>query len=286
MMGYNEDVDPVIQAEEEIMLTKVDRGLSAEQMGYGIGESGLTPLRDFLNDHLPPTLAAVTGYITTPDDRVTSEPAVLIVDPRYPILKEDLDGFATVMLHSLIAIVVVRSLVTAEAIQNIWDHANEASLLIAGIDDEVGGDGKAALIAGFAYRSALSEKDLEEAYRRAAGSDPFWFWLTVLCLSEKEQSRDIRRGFELRTGPEIRYENDRAEARDSTSFVSRRASLSDFWHHLIVAVNKTFLTRNLEEHETEEHFSHYASWSSFLDEVIRARREANQGRETGKEVER
>lgn len=276
-MRQDEDNDPVIQTEEEMMLMQVDRGLLTEHMGYGLGGSGLIPLRDFLIGHLPPTLTAVVGRIMTPDDRRSSELAVLIVDRRYPILEEDLDGFVTVMLHSVLAAIVVRSLATADTAESMRACAKELSMLVARIDWDRDGKGKTALVRGFAYRSALSRKALEEEYLRVSGADPSPFELTVLRLSEEAQATDTCRGIELRGGPGVRHDDGGAAADPGMSFAGRCTNLSAFWHRLIVDVNGIFFARNLTDDDMESHFAEYPSWSSLLDEVIRARREMSQG---------
>jgi hypothetical protein len=274
---------PVARAEEEVMLAAVDRGLAPAQSGHAVGESGFTvPLRDFLNGYLPPSLRAVAGRVIAPDDQVSTEVGVLIVDSRYPLLSEDLDGFVVAMLHSVVAIIQVRCVLAGSAIEEMWKYALQTTELATQVEGYAGLGNEAIATCGFAYRAADGLDALEELYRREVKPDVAGFDLTILRLREDDQ---VSRGF-----PGVEFCRKTASpGGNRTEAVEIQVHfhlnpLSSFCRNLVSNAYRTLGFRNTTYDEVEGCFGEYPSWSSYLSACLERRRQMDQP-ETGEVVE-
>jgi hypothetical protein len=274
-MDQNSASGPVARLEEEVLLAAVDRMLAPERSGHTVGESGFTvPLRDVLNGYLPRSLRAVAARITAPNDRVSPEIGVLIVDSRYPILSEDLDGFVVAMLHSVVAIVQVRSVLTGGAIAEMWKDAVETAILATQAEGYAGRGRGAVTICGFAYRATDSLDALEESYRKEVKRDIAGFDLTILRLRADDQ---VFRGF-----PGVEFCGEMASSGgDRTESVEIQmhfhfSPLSDFCRNLVSNAYRTLGFRHQTDDEVEQHFAEYPSWSTDLSACIERRRQTDQ----------
>lgn len=84
--------NPILEAEERMMLAAIDRALATGGNAQTIGRSGELPLQSFLTRHLPNTLTAHSGHFVSPSGRLSPQIDTLILDSRYPLLAENDDG--------------------------------------------------------------------------------------------------------------------------------------------------------------------------------------------------
>src|SRR5262245_30527945 len=117
--------NPVIAQEEEIMLAGVDKAVKSSGNAQGIGRNGELPLLHFLERHLPYTLRALTGHFVVPSGELSPQMDIMIVDARYPLLAQNLDGSAVVMLHSLLSSIEVKTTLTIPELLRTWKRTRK-----------------------------------------------------------------------------------------------------------------------------------------------------------------
>src|SRR5690348_16323946 len=101
--------NPIMQAEEEGMLAIVDRATAGSGNSQIIGRNGELPSLQFLNRHLPYLFRAHTGHFVAPDGALSPQIDVLLVDARYPLIAQQLDGSVIAMMHSVIGVIEVKT---------------------------------------------------------------------------------------------------------------------------------------------------------------------------------
>jgi uncharacterized protein DUF6602 len=116
-------VNPIIQQEEEMMIAAVDKALATSGNAQIIGRNGELPLIGFFNRHLPYTIRAHTGHFVAPDGSLSPQLDVVLVDARYPLLAQNVDGSVLVMLHSVLKTIEVKTRATSTDVARALDNA-------------------------------------------------------------------------------------------------------------------------------------------------------------------
>jgi hypothetical protein len=116
-------VNPIIQREEEIIIATVDKAFAASGNAQIIGRNGELPLLEFFNRHLPYTIRAHTGHFVAPDGTLSPQLDVVLVDARYPLLAQHMDGSVLVMLHSVLMTIEVKTRATSADVTKAFDNA-------------------------------------------------------------------------------------------------------------------------------------------------------------------
>ena len=255
--------NPIIQREEEVMLSIVDKALESSSNSQAIGRNGEIPLRGFLNRYLPYTLRAVTGHFVPPSGRLSPQIDVMILDARYPLLAENADGSVLAMLHSVLKAIEVKTRITVRDIEKIWKD----SIRIMELASEVEGYGdpesfSAVDTAAFAYRSALPLDSLEQKYVEVGDPQKSDLDITVLRL----QARNIKK----ETGVDFHFEpafaSERSKKVIGYTFILRASltPLSDLYFEIVQNSYYTLGTRGHSYGDIGRHVMDYMSWATAL----------------------
>jgi len=253
--------NPIIQREEEVMLSLVDKALASTSNSQAIGRNGEIPLRDFLNRYLPYTLRAVTGHFVPPSGRLSPQIDVMILDARYPLLAENADGSVLAMLHSVIQTIEVKTRVTTRDIEKMWKDSIEIMELaseLAGHGDPA--DFRSVRTTAFAFRSAQRLDTLEQKYEEVGKPDKSGLDITILRLSDKNIKKDV--GVELHFEPRFASEK-------STKLIgfmpipgASFTPLSDLYYRMVQNSYYTIEKRRHSYGDIGRHVMDYMNWAT------------------------
>lgn len=112
----------IIQQEEKAILLAVDRALSSSSNSQIVGKNGELPILDFLNRYLPPTFKVASGHFITPKGNLSPQLDIMVMDSRYPLLSQNLDGSVLAMLHSIIYAIEVKTNITSSDVKKICEN--------------------------------------------------------------------------------------------------------------------------------------------------------------------
>lgn len=265
--------NPVIEQEEKSILLAVDRALSSSSNSQTIGRNGELPLLNFLNRYLPPTFRAVSGHFMTPNGNISPQIDVMILDSRYPLLAENLDGSVLVMLHSIIQTIEVKTNLTSTDLNKISSDTKKIRTLMNEVDKFIGNDSfSAPITAVLAYRIKNSLETIERSFQKHCEPDAFHFDLTILRLSEKDlKSKEV--GCELHFEPNTneglavlqKEYGVPASAFKGNFLFGTRASytpLSDVYYSLVQNGYYMLGERDFSFNDIGAHIMSYMSWST------------------------
>lgn len=265
--------NPVIEQEEKLILLAVDRALSSSSNSQTIGRNGELPLLSFLNRYLPPTFRAASGHFITPNGGISPQIDVMILDSRYPLLAENLDGSVLAMLHSVIQTTEVKTNLNSTDIKKISSDTKIIRNLINEVDIFNECESFSAPIThAFAYRIKDKLKTIEQSFQKHCEPEYFHFDLTILRLSEPNlKSREI--GCELHYEPisaevlsELKEEYDAPmnDFKDEYFFdnCASYTPLSDIYYSLVQNGYYMLGDRNFTFNDIGKHVMDYMSWST------------------------
>jgi len=252
--------NPIIQREEEVLLSLVDKALASTSNSQTIGRNGEIPLRNFLNRYLPNTLRAVTGNFVSPSGLLSPQIDIMILDSRYPLLAENADGSVLAMLHSVIQTIEVKTRITARDIEKIWQDSISIVELAEEVDGYGNSDWRSVHITALAFRSAQRLDTLEKKYEEVGKPFKSSLDITVLRLPDKDIRKEI--GVELHFEPDFASE----KSKKIIGFLPiTRASftpLSDLYYQM---VQNSYYTMEIRGHsfgDIAHHVMEYMSWAT------------------------
>ncbi len=253
--------NPIIQREEEVMLSLVDKALATTSNSQAIGRNGEIPLRDFLNRYLPYTLRAVTGHFVPPSGRLSAQIDVMILDARYPLIAENADGSVLAMLHSVIQTIEVKTRITTHDIEKMWKDSIEIMELAAEVNGYGNpGDFSSVHTTAFAFRSAQSLDTLEQKYEEVGKPRKSGLDITVLRLSDKNIKKEI--GVELHFEPDFASE----KSKKVIGFIpipgASFTPLSDLYYRMVQNSYYTMEERGYSYGDIARHVMDYMSWAT------------------------
>lgn len=264
--------NPVIEQEEKAILLAVDRALSSSPNSQTVGRNGELPLLTFFNRYLPPTFRAVSGHFMTPNGNISPQIDVMILDSRYPLLAENIDGSVLAMLHSVIQTIEVKTNLTSNDIKKISSDTCKIRELMNEIDIFKNNGWSAPIIKAFAYRIKNKLETIEHSFQEYCEPETFHYDLVILRLSDKELNNK-------EVGCELHYElfekENIKEAIDKYGMqeddfkgeflFGTRASytpLSDIYYALVQDGYYTLGDRNFTFDDIGSHIMDYMSWST------------------------
>lgn len=265
--------NPVIEQEEKSILLAIDRALSSSSNSQTIGRNGELPFLDFLNRYLPPTFRAVSGHFITPNGNISPQIDVMVLDSRYPLLAENIDGSVLAMLHSVVQTVEVKTNMTSTDLNKIASDTKKIRLLMNEVDIFDGVESFCSPITMvLAYRIKNKLETIEQSFQKYCEPDEFHFDLTVLRLSEKG-FKPKAVGCELHFEPvstedfsELKEKYDISDNLFKGQFLfGTRASytpLSDVYYSLVQNGYYILGERNFAFNDIGGHIMDYMSWST------------------------
>lgn len=264
--------NPVINQEEKTILLTVDRALASSPNAQTIGRNGELPLIEFLNRYLPPTFRVASGHFITPNGNISPQIDIMILDSRYPLLSENLDGSVLAMLHSVIQTIEVKTNLTSGDIKKISYDIQIIRELIKEIEIFDCDDCFSSPITqAFAYRIKNKLETIEHHFQENSQPDIFHFDLIVLRLPEKDfNNKEV--GCELHYEPISKEDIKNLEKNeiDEYNFTNgflfgTRAvysPLSDIYYSLVQNGYYILGTREFTFDDIGEHIMSYMSWST------------------------
>ncbi|MBN1473392.1 MAG: hypothetical protein JW914_02140 [Syntrophaceae bacterium] len=260
--------NPIIQREEEIMLSLVDKALASTSNSQTIGRNGEFPLRDFFNRYLPNTLRAATGHFVSPSGSLSPQIDVMILDSRYPLLAENADGSVLAMLHSVIQTVEVKTRISARDIEKMWKDSFEIVQLASEIDGYGHKDWRSIHITAFAFRSAQRLDTLEKKYEEVGKPFKSSLDITILRLPDRDIKKEI--GVELHFEPDFSSETSKKVIGFLPITKASFTPLSDLYYRTIQDSYYTMETREYSFGDIAHHIMEYMSWATASwDEVFK-----------------
>ncbi|EMQ60202.1 hypothetical protein VCEM1676A_003163 [Vibrio cholerae O1 str. EM-1676A] len=185
--------NPVIEQEEKAILLAVDRALASSSNSQTIGRNGELPLLEFFNRYLPPTFKAVSGHFITPNGNISPQIDIMILDTRFPLLAENLDGSVLAMLHAVVDTIEVKTNLTSSDLKKIGNDISKIRDLMNEVVEFKDLDSwKAPITSVIAYRIKNKIDTIESAFVRICEPECYHFDLSVLRFSDKDmRSSDV-----------------------------------------------------------------------------------------------
>jgi len=265
--------NPVILQEEKSILLAVDRALSSSSNSQTIGRNGELPLLDFFNRYLPPTFKALSGHFITENGDISPQLDVMILDVRYPLLAENLDGSVLAMLHSVIQIIEIKTNLRSSDLKKICSDVIKTKDLISQVNDfKKVNDFKSPVVSCLAYRIRNKLDSIINSYQKYSDPENYHFDLSILRLDDKEFN-DSDAGCDIHyepiTGIEIqdfkeKYDISENEISGSYFLTVRPCytALSDLYYQLVQNSYYILGERNYSFTEIGEHIMEYMEWST------------------------
>lgn len=251
----------IIQREEEMMLSIIDKALVSTSNSQAIGRNGEIPLREFLNCYLPYTLRAVTGHFVPPSGHLSPQIDVMILDARYPLLAENADGSVLAMLHSVIQTIEVKTRITTRDIEKMWKD----SIAITELATEVDGYGdpcdfRSVHTTAFVFRSAQRLDTLAQKYEEFREPYKSGLDITVLRLPDKNIKKEV--GIELHFEPDCASDENETLIGIYPTCVASFTPLSDLYYRMVQGSYYTMNERGHSYGDIGRHVMNYMSWAT------------------------
>ena len=253
--------NPIIEQEEEAMLAVVKRAVSSTSNAQVIGRNGEIPVRDFLNRYMPYTFRAATGHVVAPSGELSPQLDVMLLDARYPLLCHNTDGSVLAMLHSLVAVIEVKTRLVTKDIPKLWSDARKIAAMSAEVEAfRQNGFGTPYSLA-FAYQAGSSLSALQVQYEKSATPTEGPMDIHIMRLQDGDTPPSKRMGIELHYEPPF-------EEEDQTEWmavcIAKFTPLSDLYYHLVQTAYYTIGARNFDYSDIGRHVIDYMSWSTCL----------------------
>jgi hypothetical protein len=264
--------NPVIEQEEKSILLSVDRSLSSSSNSQTVGRNGELPLLSFLNRYLPPTFRSVSGHFITPNGNISPQIDIMVLDSRYPLLAENMDGSVLAMLHSVVWTIEVKTNITVTDIKKISNDVKKIRLLMNEIDIfNPPHSFCAPTTFAFAYRTRSKLESIERAYYEHCQPNDFHYDLTILRSTELEaNSEKIGCQFHFEPTFDEKVSDLQADGFSENEIkvehvlltMPSHTPLSDFYYSLVQSGYYSLGDRNFSFHDIGAQIMSYMSWST------------------------
>lgn len=150
--------------EEKAILLAVERALASSPNSQTIGRNGEIPFLQFLQRYLPSTLRATSGHFITPSGAISPQLDVIVTDARYPLLAENADGSALVMLQSVVYVFEVKTNLTTGDLKKTLGNAAKLMELASEVEEFKFESWASFHTALLAYNTSQRIDKLEDTY--------------------------------------------------------------------------------------------------------------------------
>lgn len=265
--------NPILAQEEDAILLAVDRALASSPNSQTIGRNGELPFLSFLQRYLPFTLRAVSGHFITPSGTISPQLDVIVVDARYPLLAENVDGSALVMLHSVIRMFEVKTNLTTKDIQKSLLAAKKVELLGREISEfgEVDSFSFPQSIL-LAYNCLNRLGSLERVFFSRADSEGVHMDAILLRYHDMDRIAGRAVGGTLHLEPSFPKEIAGLGPLSNGYFpisIPSHTPLSDLYYSLVQDSYYTLGDRDFSFHDIGAHFNDYMNWSTAIESLAR-----------------
>ena len=256
--------NPIMAQEEAAILLSVERALASSPNAQTIGRNGEIPFLEFLQRYLPSTLKATTGHFITPSGAISPQIDVIVVDSRYPLLSENADGSALVMLHSVVHVFEIKTNITTKDIKKSLNNTRK-TLALAREVEGYGTDSWSSFRAWLlAYNCAQRLGSLEDAF--FSNSDPEHAYLVAIFLryhpSDRTSTASV--GGALHLEPPFPEENGARpqEGGYLPLSIPSHTPLSDLYYSLVQDSYYIIGERNYSFTDIGAQFNDYMNWAT------------------------
>ena len=258
--------NPILAQEEEALILTVERSLASTSNSQTIGRNGELPFLQFLQRYLPTSLRAVSGHFLTPSGALSPQIDVIVADARYPLLAQNADGSALVMLHSVIRMFEVKTNATAKDIKQSLDNAAKTMSFVQQIDEFQGLESwsspRPKLIS---YKCAAKLATIETLF---FGTDPSQVHMDAVFLRyhPKDQEEIGAAGGVLHFEPPFPGKDGTGPLHNGwfPMSIPQHTPLSDLYYSLVQDAYYTLGARDYSFSDIGAHVSGYMSWSTAL----------------------
>lgn len=261
--------NPIIAQEEQAILLAVERALASSSNSQTIGRNGELPFLKFLQRYLPFTLRAVSGHFITPSGKLSPQLDVIVVDARYPLLAENDDGSALVMLHSVIRIYEIKTNLKIKDMHAALAAAKTVKTLSREVAEfgDIDGFGFPQYVL-CAYHSAVRLESLKQVYFADVDVDRVHMDAVILRYHPSDRpGADDALGGELHVEPPFSDDPACRGPLPAGGYpVSRpmHTPLSDLYYSLVQDSYYVLGERRFSFDALGAHFNEYMNWSTAL----------------------
>lgn len=252
--------NPVVETEERLMLATVDRALTSSGNSQTIGRSGEIPIQSFLSRHLPNTFVVKSGHFMAPSGQLSPQIDILIIDSRYPLLAENMDGSVLAMLHSVIYCIEVKTNIRTTDLEKIRENSKTIIGLAAEVFNSFDHFDNVSCIC-FAYRTGNRIETLANNFFALFLDDSTHTDLYLLRVPAPDRIGKRENGAFLHLEPDCSEDTTVVENWTPTS-AAIHTPLSDFYYHLIQGAYYCLDARNYSFGDIGAHIMDYMSWST------------------------
>ncbi len=249
------------------MLLTVERALASSPNAQTIGRNGELPFLQFLQRYLPSTLRAISGHFIAPSGAISPQIDVIVVDARYPLLAENADGSALVMLHSVVCMFEIKTNVTTKDIKKSLGIAERTMSLVCEVEEFQGVESwcspRTLLLA---YNCANRLSSLEESF--FARIDPQRAHMDAVFLRYHPADRAATNAAGGKFHLEPSFPEEGGEGPPSGGYypmsIPSHTPLSDLYYSLVQDSYYTIGDRDYSFTEIGAQFMEYMNWSTAL----------------------
>jgi hypothetical protein len=184
----------------------------------------------------------------------------MIVDARYPLLAQNLDGSAVVMLHSLLCAIEVKTTLTIPELQSTWRKTHKCREL----EDQLVTPEETFFVQYhlFAYRTILRLETLESRYSVLPKPGIIGLDVTVLRLAEKDQLPESTIGVELHFEPPFPEDLEDGRTEYDPTCRASYTPLSDLYYAIVQTSYCSPFWRDYSYGNIGAHFNDYMTWTT------------------------
>lgn len=256
----------IMAQEEEAILLTVERALASSPNAQTIGRNGEIPFLQFLQRYLPSTLRATTGHFITPTGAVSPQVDVIVADARYPLLSENSDGSALVMLHSVVHLFEIKTNVTAKDLKKTLETNRKTFGLVREVEGFATGSWTSFKTCLLAYNCAQRLASLEDSFFSNSTPEESYLEAYLLRYHPKDRIAAGAVGGMLHLEPPFPEEEGRGPRLDGHFPCSIRSHtpLSDLYYSLVQDSYYIIGERDYSFTDIGAHFNNYMSWATAL----------------------
>jgi len=244
-----------IFAQEELgFISSISRAQNSTTNSQTLGRNGEKIFKKFLERHLPNCFRLINGHFVTRDGKLSPENDLILIDSRYPLLSENEDGSAIVMLDSVLAIIGLKLKLTKKEINTLIKHSKKNSELLEPYLKE---NNVFIPQYEFAYSTNIKLETIEKHFFNQWDTNPHAINLHIMRILETDQNHTKNFvGAELWFEPSI---NDVLEPAEITT----KSPLSDFYYRLLQNGFYTLDMKGDEFVNIGENLNKYLTWGTF-----------------------
>lgn len=251
--------------EESAIILCVERALASTSNSQTIGRNGEIPFLNFLKRYLPTTLRAVSGHFVTPNGNLSPQLDIVVIDSRYPLLSENGDGSALVMLNSVVHIYEIKTNLTSKDIKKSIENSQKTFALFKEIEEFKNptewGSPQLTLLA---YCSAQRLETLESSYFQYSLPEVAPMDAVILRCHKNDTARIGAPGGTLHLEPPFSSEDSRGPRPDGyfPCFIPNHTPLSDLYYTLVQNAYYVLGERDYTFTDIGQHFMEYMNWTT------------------------